>query len=283
MSIDLLVPLHLCGLAATNSAFDVLRCQGGFGYMDHLVLCSQVHPEVHQELTRIALIDAPGSYINGPWPINSSYPSELEYYRNELTPDSYEAEYPPSQVLISFGSVVNAYHVIRYANNEAFDSEAVALPTSRSPNPVFSQLPSQLSSWHIPPDSGSILRTPTSRFANPEQQACTNTGVITSRGDRRYDREFFPSARGCDAHTLKHPLDPPSSPSQSFVTNPKPEDSDTIDTISHGTPTYPVFFTDDATMKLGDHIRRQCFNCRTMATKAWRRSVLSPGKLVCLG
>lgn len=42
----------------------------------------------------------------------------------------------------------------------------------------------------------------------------------------------------------------------------------------------PVVHTDDATTKLSDRIRRRCFNCCTTDTSTWRRSNLSPGKVV---
>jgi len=145
---------------------------------------------------------------------------------------------------------------------------------------MFTQPPLQLPSLHIPSEQGSVLDTSIARSANPEQQAHISMGGITCRDDPCYGWESFPSARGCDAHAPKYPLTLSStpSPSQSSATSPK----SVIDPLSHGTPAYPVVFTDDAKMKLGDRIHRQCFNCRTTVTKAWRRSVLTPGKLVCL-
>jgi len=41
-----------------------------------------------------------------------------------------------------------------------------------------------------------------------------------------------------------------------------------------------VVHTDDASTKLSDSVRRRCFNCRTTDTSTWRRSNLSPGKVV---
>ena len=180
----------------------------------------------------------------------------------------------PHRYFHLLGSHNNAYN----ANSEAYDGEAVAArPTSRLPISYWHS-PIQFSSRHIPPESGSVLGNSTARFENPEQQANTSMGDITCRGDC-YGQEFFPSARrGCDAHELKHPLDFPSTPSQSSVTS----STSTIDPLSHGKPAHPVFFTDNAKLKLDNRIRRQCFNCRTTTTKAWRRSVLSPGKMVCL-
>ena len=51
------------------------------------------------------------------------------------------------------------------------------------------------------------------------------------------------------------------------------------------TQTYPgqanyVIHTDDAGKKLSDRVRRKCYNCRTTDTSTWRRSSLTPGKVV---
>ncbi|KAH8802018.1 hypothetical protein DL96DRAFT_1634833 [Flagelloscypha sp. PMI_526] len=43
----------------------------------------------------------------------------------------------------------------------------------------------------------------------------------------------------------------------------------------------PVIHTDDAATKLSDRVRRRCFNCCTTDTSTWRRSNLSPGKVLC--
>ncbi|KAH9031558.1 hypothetical protein EDB84DRAFT_1271018, partial [Lactarius hengduanensis] len=40
-------------------------------------------------------------------------------------------------------------------------------------------------------------------------------------------------------------------------------------------------YTDDARRKLGEGVRRWCFNCRAVDTSTWRRSSLSQGKLLC--
>ena len=178
---------------------------------------------------------------------------------------------------LSWAPLTMLMTLFRFANCEASDAGAVAQSTSRLPNAVFSNSSLQFSSRHIPSESGSVLGTSTARFTNPEQQAYTSMGDITCRGNCCYGRELFPSAGGYDAHALKYPLDIPSTLSQSSFTSP----TNTNDPLSHGTPAHPVFFTDDAKMKLGDRVRRQCSNCRTTATKVWRRSVLSSGKMVC--
>lgn len=168
--------------------------------------------------------------------------------------------------------------LFRYANCDASDAEAVVRSTSRLPNPVFSNPPSQFPLRHIPSESGSFLGAPTTRFINPEEQEYTRMGDFTCRADCcNGQARVFPSASGWESHGLKCPLDRPHTPSQSSVTGP----TSTNEPPSHGTPAHPVFFTDDARIKLGDHIRRQCTNCGTTTTKAWRRSVLSSGKMVC--
>ncbi|KAF8649407.1 hypothetical protein AX16_005848 [Volvariella volvacea WC 439] len=42
-----------------------------------------------------------------------------------------------------------------------------------------------------------------------------------------------------------------------------------------------LILTDDAATKLNDRVRRRCFNCCTTDTSTWRRSNLSPGKVLC--
>ncbi|KAJ7662553.1 hypothetical protein DFH06DRAFT_987423 [Mycena polygramma] len=42
-----------------------------------------------------------------------------------------------------------------------------------------------------------------------------------------------------------------------------------------------IVHTDDATTKVSDTVRRRCFNCCATETSTWRRSSLSPGKVLC--
>ena len=41
-----------------------------------------------------------------------------------------------------------------------------------------------------------------------------------------------------------------------------------------------ISYTDEANTKISNRLRRRCFNCKATETSTWRRSVLSPGKLV---
>jgi hypothetical protein len=49
-----------------------------------------------------------------------------------------------------------------------------------------------------------------------------------------------------------------------------------------GQQPFNAIYTDDATTKLNDRIRRRCFNCCTTDTSTWRRSSLNPGKVVSI-
>ncbi len=43
----------------------------------------------------------------------------------------------------------------------------------------------------------------------------------------------------------------------------------------------PIQHTDDAASKETQYLRRRCYNCHTTEPPSWRRSTLSPGKIVC--
>ncbi|KAH9967574.1 hypothetical protein BC827DRAFT_1088099, partial [Russula dissimulans] len=44
---------------------------------------------------------------------------------------------------------------------------------------------------------------------------------------------------------------------------------------------YEIIYTDDASMKLGNGVRRRCSNCEATETTTWRRSTIRHGKLLC--
>jgi hypothetical protein len=52
--------------------------------------------------------------------------------------------------------------------------------------------------------------------------------------------------------------------------------------VDPGQQLFNAIYTDDATTKLNDRIRRRCFNCCTTDTSTWRRSSLNPGKVVSI-
>ncbi|KAH9847594.1 hypothetical protein C2E23DRAFT_871701 [Lenzites betulinus] len=83
----------------------------------------------------------------------------------------------------------------------------------------------------------------------------------------RFADESNPAAYGAPPHAVPlstRSIRPTIVPSQSYP----------------GQASY-IIYTDDANTKLSDRVRRKCFNCRTTDTSTWRRSSLTPGKVLC--
>jgi len=171
--------------------------------------------------------------------------------------------------------------VLPYRNALNADSEAfghIAQPTPRLPIPTSSQLPLHSPSWYIPSETGSALAGSTagSNLEHPAYRSKVFEYAPRDRGNHCYSWRFSSPPYGCDAHVLRHPLGHPLSPAQ-FV---KAQDCASDEPFPRFMG-YGKIFTDDARMKLGDGIRRQCYNCRATETTTWRRSTLSQGKLLC--
>ena len=144
---------------------------------------------------------------------------------------------------------------------------------------MLSELPQHSSSWDTSSETGFVWDASTAR-SNPERPSSNNTVYddgCSGSGGYCVDWGISAPARGYDAHLLGYPLGHPPSLSQSINGR-----GDTFDGHFPRFKAYGTIYTDDVRMKLGDAIRRQCFNCRGTQTTTWRRSVLSPGKLVCL-
>jgi hypothetical protein len=156
----------------------------------------------------------------------------------------------------------SSLHVIRDADSEAFQVENFPPPTFMIPNSA----PTQRPILHL--KSGSI----------PEHSPHESTiYACHDSDDYRYGWEVSASTHGCDEHAPGYPLSLALSPSHSFHGQ-----RGTLDQPLSRFMGYGTIYTDDARMKLGDGIRRQCFNCRATETKTWRRSKLSLGKMVRL-
>jgi len=136
-----------------------------------------------------------------------------------------------------------------------------------------SHLPIHSSSWYIPSETESVRDASTAGLS-PEPPASNSTVYDNGRsgcGDHCLGWEISTPARGYDAHLLGHPPSLPVS---------LPRSLNGRGGCSPRFKAYGTIYTDDVRMKLGDAIRRQCFNCRATQTTTWRRSTLSPGKLV---
>lgn len=168
-------------------------------------------------------------------------------------------------------------HVTRNTDSEA--SEEIIQPIPRLPIPMSSRLPLHTPSWYIPSETEFALATST---AAPSLEHLAFENAVYDNAGRdngylNYSWTFSGPACRCDPHVLRNTIDLPPSPSQSV----KAQDS-TFDKPFPRFIGYGAIYTDDARMRLGDGIRRRCFNCRATETTTWRRSMLSSGKLVRL-
>jgi len=163
-------------------------------------------------------------------------------------------------------------NVARYHRNA--DSDVFENRLTHPPTPA----PSQLPIVHF--ETGSVLdvSVPGSNPEHPAYEGTVNAYAYSGgRDDYRYGRDLSASRRTYDARAPGCPISLALSPSQS----PNGQGG-TLDEPLPRFRAYGTIYTDDVRMKLGDGIRRQCFNCRTTDTKTWRRSKLNHGKLVRL-
>ncbi|KAH9059113.1 hypothetical protein EDB87DRAFT_829796 [Lactarius vividus] len=141
--------------------------------------------------------------------------------------------------------------------------------------PVPSHSPLRPYSWDFSPESGSISSTGSS----PEILSHTLTGYNCPH--RSDDQPLWGcSTAGQRYEARSHPLGYPFD--VTFAPPPSIGDARTRpDQRFSRIEVFGVVYTDDARRKLGEGVRRWCFNCRAVETTTWRRSSLSPGKLLC--
>jgi hypothetical protein len=163
-------------------------------------------------------------------------------------------------------------YIIRDTDSDSF--ERIAQPVPHLPIPPSSQSLSHSSPWHIPSETGSSLDVSTAS-STPHLAYTSVARDYSHRGDHYYGWEFPELARGYEARVPNHPFDSPFAPPQ-FNTGPR----DTLDQHFRRIRAYEIIYTDDASMKLGNGVRRRCFNCGATETTTWRRSTISYGKLV---
>lgn len=142
------------------------------------------------------------------------------------------------------------------------------------------QASSQLPLLHL--DTGSVLEISAVSAAGSNPEHLTYGSMVYDHAHRGLDenddyRYRWEASASTYARAPGYPLS--SALSQS---PPLYGQRGTLDRPIPRFRAYGTIYTDDARMKLGDRIRRKCFNCRATETKTWRRSKLSPGKLVRL-
>lgn len=163
----------------------------------------------------------------------------------------------------------------RKSDREAF--EKFAQPTSRLPIPMSFQSPSLASPHYTSSETESVLEFSIPGF-NPESTADRSTTCDYPR----HSRGDFYCSWGLSAPGRGYNLYPPGYPIDFTLSSPQfvQLGDNTLDEPLPRFRTYGTIYTDNATTKPGDGIRRRCSNCRATETVTWRRSPLSPEKLV---
>lgn len=150
-------------------------------------------------------------------------------------------------------------------STSSVDRSSVSSPASRR-SPTLRAIDSH-STYSDPYYAQDHSRQPRPYHHDPVRDAerpSHNYTYSRSQHDNRYDTHAY-SSYGSGA--VPH----------SSITS---RDSGSLSYPLPGQGHYTIGYTDDAATKLSDRIRRRCFNCGTTDTSTWRRSNLSPGKVV---
>ena len=170
----------------------------------------------------------------------------------------------------------------RYADGDTLRHEGRVDPSSIPPITMTSHSPLSSPSWDISSESsaesGIVPDVPT---AGPIPDQIGFGGMYYEHLPHghyhpRWEFKFPDPGHSASSRTLEHSADIPAvsspqlaGPRGAFTTRPLP-----------GLGGDGVSYTDEANTKISNRLRRQCFNCKATETSTWRRSVLSPGKLV---
>lgn len=197
--------------------------------------------------------------------------------------------YPPEPTtLVSrfalFGPVLE-YALIkvttRYTDGDSLRLEGRAYSSPALPIPMVSHSPTSSPSWDISSDSsaesGLIPDVPTTEPITEQIGFGSMYYDHHQHGHYHHSWEFPDPGHGRSAPSsiLGLPADVP------VVSSPRVDGSRvdlTRSFLVHGKD--EISYTDEANTKLSNRIRRRCFNCKAIETSTWRRSVLTPGKLV---
>jgi len=176
--------------------------------------------------------------------------------------------------------------VSRYTDGETARLEGRVCPSPILPITMASRSPVSSPSWDISSESsaesGFVPDAPTTAEPIPEQIGFGGMYYDhVQNGHYQHRWEFSDSGHGHSAppRILAHPAARgiPVGPSPSHVVSARGEFTRPFPRPGND----EISFTDEANTKLSNRIRRRCFNCKATETSTWRRSVLSPGKLLC--
>ncbi|KAK7683288.1 hypothetical protein QCA50_013550 [Cerrena zonata] len=220
-------------------------------------------PVKHESIT---FIDANPAKHQLPEPVPFSYSSSPHPVEHRWAP-------PPPPLHLSFTPAVfavpyefNMPHRVEDRSSRRSDDRAFE---SSQPTLDHSPVPSVTSLAH------SSVSTPSPPLSAPPGQYYQHPSYT-------YNPPPPPPGRYADG-TVPHPSHHGSHP---YVPSNGPATTRAIKPAYVPTQEYPgtanyVIHTDDASTKLSDRVRRKCFNCRTTDTSTWRRSSLTPGKVLC--
>ena len=171
----------------------------------------------------------------------------------------------------------------RYSDGETARLEGRVCPSPILPITMASRSPVSSPSWDISSESsaesGFVPDAPTTAEPIPEQIGFGGMYYDhVQNGHYQHRWEFSGSGHGHSAppRILAHPAGIPVGPSPSHVVGARGEFTRPFPRPGND----EISYTDEANTKLSNRIRRRCFNCKATETSTWRRSVLSPGKLV---
>ncbi|TFK66673.1 hypothetical protein BDN72DRAFT_133754 [Pluteus cervinus] len=146
----------------------------------------------------------------------------------------------------------------------SLDRSSASTPTNRRNSPP------------PPPSSQGQGPPPPSLYSSPYSQPPRTSYMYSSHPFEQPRSPYHPSS------AVPHL----TVPSMQSAPPPPPPANQGRDSYHHSYPipgqaTQHTILTDDAATKLSDRVRRRCFNCCTTDTSTWRRSNLSPGKVLC--
>ncbi|KAJ7149409.1 hypothetical protein C8R43DRAFT_1007034 [Mycena crocata] len=214
-----------------------------------------------------------------PYPMSHSQP-QPQYYpqptsKHRHSPYDRRASPPPIATLPTHSGSPSP-------SASSLDRSAVSTPPAgrRTPPPQAAPGPHhpQHAPHHYPYDmprgygAGGYLYAPPPPHAQQQQQQYHPDDPQAPRYDPHAHGHPYPAPYGIQhggyvpyplpGTILSAPMPPPAGSQQ-------------------GQGVIQVVHTDDAATKLSDRVRRRCFNCCTTDTSTWRRSNLSPGKVLC--
>ena len=137
-------------------------------------------------------------------------------------------------------------------------------------DPAFPSRTDSLYSDPVPIDGPHLSIGPNSHMGRPDQFHLSSSPASSYRD--------FEHPEGSGVKLEDHT--PIILPSQSYMHPPQNPPLPLVAgyPVPHG---IPIQHTDDAASKETQYLRRRCYNCHTTEPPSWRRSTLTPGKIVC--